>query len=310
MTLENPYKPYLATIEDIKEEAGGPRAIKTFTVVFQDEEVRRNFSYMPGQTALVSVFGKGESMFCITSTPTLKGKLEFSVMRQGKVTSELHRLQKGDTIGVRGPLGNPFPVEEWRGKNLYFLGAGIGLAPVRSVYNYVLAPENRKNYGEVTIIYGARTSAEMAFRDEVFEFEKLPDRKVYLCIDWKFGPNGPIDADSEEGWPKINNKSPAETPFNPAQTRYTCFVPQLVEVVKPKPANAIAVTCGPPIAIKFITQNLVKLGFGEDQIYTTLENRMKCGIGKCGRCNIGKSYVCVDGPVFTAKAIKEMVQEF
>lgn len=310
MNEKNPYKPYIATIKHISIEAGGSRPIKTFRVELDDPQEKENFTYKPGQTALVSVFGKGESMFCITSAPVQKEYLEFAVMKAGKVTSALHRLNVGDKIGVRGPYGNSFPVNDWKGKNLVFIGAGIGMAPVRAVYNYVLHPDNRKDYGEITIIYGARTSAEMAFTDEVCEYEKNADPKVYLCIDWKFGAEGLIDSDSEEGWPKINQQTPGDTVFDPSCTRYTCFVPQLVEVVKPKPTDSIAVTCGPPIAIKFITQNLLKQGFQEDQIFTTLENRMKCGIGKCGRCNIGKSYICIDGPVYSVKEISQMSQEF
>jgi len=307
---QNPYLPMPAEVIEINEEAGGPRAIRRLKVKFQKDEDKKAFKQRPGQCAVLSLFGKGESMISITSPPTITDYLEFAVMRVGKVTSTIHQLEIGDIIGVRGPYGNSFPVEDWKGKDLIFIGAGIGQAPIRSVYNYVLAPENRADYGKVTLIYGARTSKDLSFKDELFAYEVKDDPSVYLCVDWKFGKEGMIDADAEKGWPRINMKSPGETKIKQGQTRFTCFVPQLVEVIKPSPENTIAITCGPPIAIKFITQNLSKLGFDDEQIYTTLEMRMKCGVGKCGRCNIGSTYVCIDGPVFTYNQIKELPQEY
>lgn len=307
---KNPYLPMPAEIIEINEEAGGPRAIRRLKVRFQKDEDRESFKQLPGQCAVLSLVGKGESMISITSPPTIKEYLEFAVMRVGKVTTLIHELEVGDVIGVRGPYGNSFPVDDWKGKDLIFIGAGIGQAPIRSVYNYVLSPENRADFGKITLIYGARTSQDLSFKDELFDYEAKDDPNVYLCVDWKFGAGGMQDQDAEPGWPRINMKNPGETEIQPGQTRFTCFVPQLVEVIKPPSENTIAITCGPPIAIKFITQNLSKLGFDDEQIYTTLEMRMKCGIGKCGRCNIGKTYVCVDGPVFTYKAIKDMPQEY
>jgi NAD(P)H-flavin reductase len=278
----NPYKPDLAVIEDIRQETNGSRAIKTFKVTFQDEKVKKNFTYKSGQTALVSMFGKGESMFCITSTPTKKGYLEFSVMRMGKVTSALHDLDVGDVIGVRGPYGNDFPLDAWKGKNLVFIGGGIGQAPLRSVYLNVL--DNRKDYGDVSIIYGARSSKDLSYKEEIYDFEKRKD--------------------------KIDMKNPEKTKAPKGTTRFTGFVPQIVLVTKPSPKNTIAITCGPPIMIKFVVENLKKLGFSNDQIYTTLEMRMKCGIGKCGRCNIGNVYVCKDGPVFSYTQLEKMPKEY
>ncbi len=310
MSIENPYLPHLATIIEIRDEATGERGIKTFKVKINDDEVRENFVHIPGQCAMLSVFGVGESIIGIASPPTWKEYLEFSVMRVGNVTSALHQMSVGDVIGIRGPYGNGFPVEEFKGKNCLFIGAGIGVAPIRSVYQYVLDDKNRNDFNELTIIYGARTPEDLAYKEEFEDFEKRYDLKVWLCIDWKFGKNGMIDEDARPGWPKINMKEPGKTEIPKGQNKFTCFVPQLVEVIKPKPDNTIALTCGPPIAIKFIVQNLTKLGFKDEQIYTTLENRMKCGIGKCGRCNIGEIYVCKDGPVFTRSQIKEMFQEF
>lgn len=304
----NPYKPEIAVIEKIREETTGPRAIKTFTVSFQDEKVKKSFTYKSGQTAMLSVFGKGECMICITSTPTKKDFLEFSVMLQGKVTSALHALKVGDTIGVRGPYGNDFPLAKWKGKNLLFIGGGIGQAPLRSVYLNAL--DNRKDYGDITLIYGARTLSDLAYKEEMFELEKRDDVNVFLCLDWNFGKDGIIDEEAEEGWVTINRKEPAKTKPRKGASRFTGFVPEVVTAVKPSPENAIAVSCGPPIMIKYAVANLKTLGFTDDQIYTTLEMRMKCGIGKCGRCNIGSIYVCKDGPVFSMSQLEKIPKEY
>jgi sulfhydrogenase subunit gamma (sulfur reductase) len=275
----NPYQPLLATIEDIREEVGDKRPIKTFKLRFQDEKVQNNFSYIPGQCVMVSLLGKGECFFAISSSPTKRGLIEVSVMKLGKVTSALHECEPGDTVGVRGPYGNHFDVEGWKGKNLVFVGGGIGQAPLRSLINYVV--DNRKDYGKLDIVYGARSSKDLSYKQEFAELEKRGDVDVHLSIDVK-----------EDGW-----------------TKYVGFVPNNLLVVSPSPENAIAVTCGPPIMIGFVIQNLEKLGFAEDKIFTTLEMRMKCGIGKCGRCNIGNLYVCKDGPVFSYKQLKNIYGE-
>ena len=277
--MKNPYQPWLATIDDIREEVGGQRAIKTFKLVFQDKDIQNNFTFLPGQCAMVSLFGKGECFFAISSSPTKKDYIEVSVMKLGKVTSALHECEPGDVVGVRGPYGNYFDVKGWQGKNLVFIGGGIGQAPLRSLINYVV--DNRKKYGKLDVIYGARSSGDLSYKEEFAELEKRKDVNVHLSIDVE-----------EDGWKK-----------------FVGFVPTNLLRIKPSPKNTIAITCGPPIMIKFVIQNLEKLGFTEDQIFTTLEMRMKCGIGKCGRCNIGNLYVCKDGPVFSYKQLKNIKGE-
>jgi NAD(P)H-flavin reductase len=277
--MKNPYQPWLATIDEIREEVGGERPIKTFKLVFQDKEVRKNFTYLPGQCVMVSLFGVGECFFAISSSPTKKDYIEVSVLRLGKVTSALHECEPNDILGVRGPYGNHFDVEGWQGKNLVFIGGGIGQAPLRSLINYVV--DNREKYGKLDVIYGARTSKDLSYKQEFAELEKREDVNVHLSIDVE-----------EEGWKK-----------------FVGFVPDNLMHVKPSPKNTVAITCGPPIMIKFVIQNLLKLGFKENQIFTTLEMRMKCGIGKCGRCNIGNLYVCKDGPVFSYKQLKGLQGE-
>jgi len=206
--------------------------------------------------------------------------LRFSIMKAGKNTSALHELEAGDSFYIRGPLGNNFPLEEWKGKNIVTIGGGIGQAPLRPVIQWIR--DHREDFGELEVIYGARTSQDHCFKDEFEELNSCGDACCHLSIDVE-----------EEGWP-----------------HFVGFVPTLLMEVAPKPDNAIAVTCGPPIMIKFVLENLEKLGFTPDQVYTTLENRMKCGIGKCGRCNVGHLYVCKDGPVFSYAQLKEIPEAF
>ncbi len=279
-TNENPYIPYYATLEDTWFETGGERAIKTFKVVFDDEEVRKNWSHSPGQCAMIGVLGVGESMISISCSPTEGEFLRFSVMKMGKVTQALHQLEAGDKMTVRGPYGNSFPLDEWEGKHILTIGGGIGQAPMRPVVEYVKA--NYEKYGGLTMIYGARTSGDLCFKNEFEEMTRDDDLSCHLTIDIE-----------EEQW-----------------DHNVGFVPQVLLDVNPSPENTIAVTCGPPIMIRFVLENLKKLGFEDDQIYTTLENRMKCGIGKCGRCNAGNMYVCKDGPVFNYATLKEIPEAF
>ena len=271
----NTYIPRLAKIIEIKEEVGGARPIKTFRTQFLN---MNDFSFRCGQCAMLSVFGRGESIFAISSSPLMKDYLQFNILKMGRVTSSLHDMQVGDIIGIRGPYGNGFPIEDWKGKNLIFIGGGIGLAPIWSVLNTALS--RKKDYGDLMLIYGARTSKDLVFKEELEELKKkMP---VHLSIDVE-----------EPDWKE-----------------FVGFVPQNVTDKKPSPKNAIAVTCGPPIMIKFVIKALEELGFKDEQIYTTVENKMKCGIGKCGRCNIGFHYVCKDGPVYSWAELKKLPQEY
>jgi len=271
----NVYIPQLAKIIEIKEEVSGARPIKTFRTQFLNGH---NFSFRCGQCAMLSVFGKGESMISISSTPLTKDYLQFSILKMGRVTSALHEMAEGSIIGIRGPYGNGFPIEDWKGKNLIFIGGGIGLAPIWSVLQTALG--KKEDYGQLTLIYGARTSKDLVFKNELEELKKKIT--VHLSIDVE-----------ESDWQE-----------------FVGFVPQNVLDKKPSPAKSIAVTCGPPIMIKFVIKALKDLDFEDDQIYTTVENKMKCGIGKCGRCNIGFHYVCKDGPVYSWAELKKLPQEY
>jgi len=272
--------PQVATIVDIRDETANGDT-KTFTVQMDDPGAA--FKHLPGQCAMVSVLGVGEAMISITSSPTRGWPLEFCIKRAGRVTGALHDAQVGDKIGLRGPYGNTFPVEQWKGKNLVFIAGGFALAPVRCLIDYCLA--HRDWFGHIDIIYGARSPGDLCFKPDIFErWPKEKDTTVSLTVD---------RADDAGTWKGAVG-----------------FVPQFVEKLAPSAKDAVAVTCGPPIMIKFVLEVLPKLGFKDEQIYTTLELKMQCGVGKCGRCNIGKKYVCVDGPVFCLTEIKELPNEF
>jgi len=271
----NPYRPELATIQDIIQETSN---ILTFRVVLNDEKKMRQFSFQPGQLGQLSVFGMGESTFVINSPPTRKDYLQFSVMRTGEVTQRLHQLNIGDQIGVRAPLGNGFPVDELKGHDILFIAGGIGMAPLRTLLLYML--DNRRDYGEITVIYGARSPDDLCYTYEFDEWRSGGVRLV-LTVDREF----------------------------PDWKERVGFVPTVLTEEAPSSYNCKAITCGPPIMIKFVLIGLKRIDFEDHQIITTLEKRMKCGIGICGRCNIGTKYVCVDGPVFSYEELRQMVPE-
>ncbi|MFH1784771.1 MAG: FAD/NAD(P)-binding protein [bacterium] len=275
--MENIYKPHLAQITDIKQETPDT---KTFMLNFKDKAIEESFSYRPGQFVEFSVFGEGEATFCISNSPSRKSSIECSVKRMGKVTEALHELDVGDVVGIRGPYGNGFPIEELKGKNLLFVAGGIGLAPLRSLINYCM--DNRDDFEAITIVNGARTSKDLVYSDEYKVWEKAKNTSLHLTVDCE-----------EDNW--------------------SCMVgvvPKILEQIKPTCKNTMVVVCGPPIMIRFTMPVLLKLGFCEESIITTLEMKMKCGLGKCGRCNIKNLYICKDGPVFNYSLLKELQYEF
>ncbi len=278
-TERNLYIPYRMRIAKITDEAP---AVKTFRLEFVDPADAGQFSFKAGQFGEYSVYGEGESTFCIASSPTRKGYLECTFRQVGRVTSALADRDEGDIIGFRGPYGNVFPIEQWRGKNLLFIAGGIALPPMRCVIWNCL--DLRDQYADVSIVYGARTVADLVYKHELAEWAARPDVKLAVTVD----PGG-------------------ETPD---WKGHVGFVPTVLDKLAPSSDNAIAVLCGPPIMIKLTMPVLTKLGFTPENIYTTLENRMKCGVGKCGRCNVGKLYVCKDGPVFTFAQLATLPAEY
>ena len=255
--------------------------VKTFTVVRADTGTGVCFKHMPGQCAMLSIPGVGEAMFSITSSPTCTDHMEFSIKKCGCLTEWLHQMDVGQQITVRGPYGNGFPVTtELKGKDLLFIAGGIGLAPLRSVIEYMLA--NREDYGHIDIVYGSRSKEDLVDIDIIRDvWMKAPDVDVHLTID-----RPQDDWDGHVG-------------FVPAYVTELGFDP-----------NKTVLVCGPPIMIKFVLQALGELGFEKTQVYTTMELRMKCGVGKCGRCNIGSKYVCKDGPVFRFDQLDELPDEY
>ena len=270
----NVYLPHIAVISKIIDETP---TVRTFHFNLKDEKLREEFTFESGQFAEYSVFGVGEAPFCISSSPTRPDHLEFAVQAVGKVTRALHRLGVGAEIGFRGPYGNSFPLDFLQGKNLVFVGGGIGLAPLRSLIWNVM--DNRDKYENIDIIYGARSPADLCFTYDLDAWDKDKTINMVTTIDREC-----------EGW-----------------TGRVGLVPRVLEEAAPSAKNAVAVVCGPPIMIRFTFPVLDKLGFTPEQMLTTLEKRMKCGIGKCGRCNIGNIYVCRDGPVFSYAEIKNFV---
>lgn len=239
------------------------------------------FEHIPGQCAMLSIPGSGEAMFSITSSPTNKDFMEFSIKKCGCLTNWLHDMEVGQQITIRGPYGNGFPVEsEFKGKDLLFIAGGIGLAPLRSVINY--CRDNRENYGKIDIVYGSRSMDDLVdYKEIIDEWCKEDGINVYLTIDRE-----------QEGW-----------------DGHVGFVPNYVKELG-FDTNKTAVICGPPIMIKFTLAGLIELGFNKTQVYTTMELKMKCGVGKCGRCNIGNKYVCKDGPVFRCDQLDELPDEY
>ncbi len=276
--MTNPFLPYAGTLTEVRDLAAG---IKFYRVRLEEEAGRAAFAaYRPGQFAFLSAYGVGEVPFGLAGTPSRGPELEFAVAKVGTVTSALHNLEEGAPVGVRGPMGNFFPMDEFKGQNLVIIGAGIGLAPLRPVIQHAL--DHRADYGHITLLVAARLPSLLCFRDEYEQWAAAPDVEFHVTVDAAEG-----DWSGNVG-----------------------LVTELQAKVGPSPRDAVAVTCGPPIAIKFVTQLLQKQGFAPEQIYTTLEMKMKCGLGKCGRCNIGERYVCVDGPVFSYAQILNFIDAF
>ncbi|MDD6282653.1 MAG: FAD/NAD(P)-binding protein [Oribacterium sp.] len=268
--------PRVGVVTEIRQETPD---VKTFRVVGTDG--RKLFEHIPGQCAMLSVPGIGEAMISITSSPTVEEYMEFSIKKVGVLTSWLHAMETGQEILVRGPYGNGFPVDTtFKGRDLLFIAGGIGLAPLHSVINYVRA--KRENYGHIDIVYGSRSKEDLVDLEEITnEWMQEKDMNVYLTIDRE-----------EEGW-----------------DGHVGFVPNYVQELN-FPTTETAVICGPPVMIHFTLQGLKALGFTDSQVFTTMEMRMKCGIGKCGRCNIGDKYVCKDGPVFSFDELGELPDEY
>jgi NAD(P)H-flavin reductase len=273
----NAYMPRLGRLADIQPLGTG---IKLFKVRLENGGDTQEFTYRPGQFAFVSAFGVGEAPFGITSVCGIDSTVDFAVNKVGTVTRALHEMNVGDIVGVRGPMGNWFPMDDIKGKNVIFLGGGIGGAPLRPVITSIL--HNRDHYGNMTILWAARNPNLLVFTNEYDLWRQSPRTELHLTVD-----------EGDAGW-----------------TGNVGLITALLQKVKPSPDSAAVILCGPPIMIHFAIIELQKMGFTSEQIITTLEAKMKCGIGKCGRCNIGEKYVCLHGPVFSHVEIKEFLESF
>lgn len=270
---ENPMRPMLGELVGVKDLAD---EIKLFQIELNGD----GFDYQPGQFAFLSAFGVGEAPFGLASTSERTPTLEFAINRVGTVTAALHRLEPGTVVGVRGPMGNSFPLDEIRGKNVVVLGGGIGGAPLRPVIHTIL--DNRKDYGQLKILWAARTPSLLVFTDEYDAWRAAPNTELHLTVD-----------EGDAAW-----------------TGNVGLITELLQQLAPSPKDAVAIICGPPIMIKFVILMLHKLGFTDKQMLMTLEAKMKCGIGKCGRCNMGEQFVCLDGPVFSYTEVSGFLESF
>jgi sulfhydrogenase subunit gamma (sulfur reductase) len=286
MCSNNPYIPMPVEIIKIIDEVD-THDIKSFRFRFLNKEDEARFKYLPGQFSELSIYGKGESPIGIASSPTESGYVEFTVQRAGAiqpglVTAALHDMDEGAKIGLRGPLGNSWPIEFLGKKNIVVVGGGFAFTTLRSLINYMLHKDNRSRFGEITVIYGARTPGLLLYKDELTAWEKRDDIKTIITVD-----------KGDETWKGREG-----------------FVPAVCKETAPSPKNAVAVICGPPVMIKFTLPVFFDLGFSKENILTSLEMRMKCGIGKCGRCNVGYKYVCSDGPVFSLAELDDLPRDF
>lgn len=279
--MKNPYEPIPVKFADISIE-NEARDIKTFKLTFVDKKDEEAFSFLPGQFAELSIFGAGECPIGIASSPTEKGHLLFTVKRAGIVTTRLHRAAREETVGLRGPLGNTYPLEQMEDRNVLIIGGGFAFTTLRSMITYIVDEANRPRFKDLIVFYGARTPGELIYKTTLWEWEKRNDMRTYITVDQGNGE-----------W-----------------SRHVGVVPAVIKEVSPKADDTIALVCGPPIMIKYTLPVLAELGFKPDAIFLSLEMRMKCGIGKCGRCNIGHKYVCKDGPVFSYAELQRLPQEY
>jgi NAD(P)H-flavin reductase len=277
----NPYLPSPARIREAIVE-NDARDIKTFRLEFEDSASAGEFRHLPGQFAELSLPGVGEAPFGVASSPTETDYLLFTVKQVGLFTTELHSVESGSRIGVRGPMGKPFPWDRMAGKNLLIVGGGFAFTTLRAAIKYILAPANRGRFGSVLVIYGARTPGELMYKNELAEWQARDDIDVHLTVD-----------EPDKNW-----------------TQHKGVVTAVLGGLKPSSQNTLALVCGPPVMIRFTLVSLGNLGFSDDAIILSLEMRMKCGIGKCGRCNIGSKYVCTDGPVFTREELGALPLEY
>jgi len=264
---ENPYQPINGKIVDIIDESP---TTKSFVVV-PEEKIK----FETGQFVELTLPGEGEAPFTPSSSPADSEKMEITIMKAGHVTALLHQCKKGQKVGIRGPFGNGYPIDDFAGREVYIVGGGVGLAPIRSLFLTLV--DRIKDFKSVVCRFGAKTPDDFIYKSDLFgPWQKIRGVNMKLTVD------------------KANGKW-----RDNVGVVTTILTPQDVDV-----RNSVAVVCGPPIMMKFATLKLLEFGFKPADIYLSMEKNMSCGIGKCGHCMIGKYYVCKDGPVFTYEQIK------
>ena len=265
---KNPYQPINAQIVDIVDESP---TIKSFFI-----EPEEAIPFKTGQFVELTLPGEGEAPFTPSSSPNQADRMEITIMKAGRITSMLHGCKKGQQVGIRGPYGNGYPIEMFTGKEVYIVGGGVGLAPIRSLLLTLI--DRIKDYKRVVCRFGARTPEDFIYKNTLFgEWQKIDGLEIKLTVDEANGQ-----------WK--DNVGVVTTILKPGDVYIQ---------------NAVAIVCGPPIMMKFASFELSKQGFKAEDIYLSMEKNMSCGIGKCGHCMLGKYYVCKDGPVFTLDQIKE-----
>jgi len=279
--MKNPYLPIPMVVKKAAIETTD-RMLRSLELTFIRKEDEEAFQFIPGQFCELSILGKGEAPFGIASSPAEKGSLKFTINKAGVVTTALHQIEEGGEIGIRGPLGNGYPMDLFEGKNLLVIGGGFAFTTLRSLVAYLLHPSNRSKVKDMTIIYGARMPGLLLYKEELVQWGKRDDLQFVVTVD-----QGDKDWKGKVG-----------------------LVPNVLEEVAPSSEDTYAVICGPPIMIKFTFPKLMALRFPNERIFTSLERRMKCGIGKCGRCNIGHLYVCKDGPVFSYARLEKLPKDY
>ena len=266
--MKNIYRPIEGVVEDIIVETP---TIKTFVIRPQED-----FSFKTGQFVELTMPGIGEAPFTPSSDPNIKEKIDVTIMKAGHVTSLLHAASRNTSVGIRGPYGKGYPLEEFQGKDIVIVGGGVGLAPLRSLLLSLFAEIEK--YNKIVLRYGARTHSDMVYKDAI------------------------------PGWAR-KNKVDIVTTVDVGEPNWKGNVGIVTTIVKDLPVNlkkAVAIVCGPPVMMKFTTLKLLDIGFKPQEIYLSMEKNMSCGLGKCGHCRIGKYYICKDGPVFTYEQLKDI----
>lgn len=269
----NVYLPKRAIVKDIVQQN---ELVRTLHIAFEDEIYNKDFIYQSGQFMMLSMPHCGEAPISFSSSPSRPGSFSLSVRRVGKLTNSVFELRPGDMVGVRGPYGRPFPMNDLAGRNLIFTAGGIGMAPLRSVIEF--CTDNRGNYGDITVLYGCKSPGDFCFREELQNWDKAGLIKTHFTVD-----------EACDEW-----------------NGCVGLVTSLLDRVEIQDNSTKALVCGPGVMIRFVFERLIAMGLPKSEIITTLERHMKCGVGICGNCHYEEKMICTDGPVFAGSEISNL----